>query len=56
MGGWEGEGQCEATQGSLFQSPGVEMLRWQEISKSLVLMGELPAPCPQIWELGLLGP
>lgn len=32
------------------------MLRWQEISKRLALMRELPAPCPQFWELGLLAP
>lgn len=56
VGGWEGEGQCEANSGFLSQSPGVEMLCWQEISKSLALMGELPAPCPQFWELGSWGP
>lgn len=31
------------------------MLCWQEVRKRLALLGELPAPCPQFWELSLLG-
>ncbi|XP_058381723.1 collagen alpha-1(I) chain-like isoform X1 [Diceros bicornis minor] len=35
---------------------GLEMLCWQEIRKCSSLMGQLPAPSLQFWELGLLGP
>lgn len=52
--GRETKGQCKTTPGSL--SPGLEILCSQEIRNGLALMGELPAPCPQFWKLGLLGP